>query len=86
MRRPAEQLGDLPADVIPVCAAPGKVFGIEEDLLPAVARHLDEARGVALLRVLRTEADLGKVTKVFRQLLAVGQEAARIAWSRVHHP
>jgi predicted GTPase len=78
-----EQLGESVAAVVPVCTAPGKVYGIDEDLLPAVATRLDEARGVALLRCLRTEADEGKVRKVFQQLLALGQEAARFAWQRM---
>ena len=39
----AEQLGDLKPVVVPVCAAPGKVYGVDEFLLPAVAQRLDEA-------------------------------------------
>jgi predicted GTPase len=78
-----EQLGSEIADAVPVCAAPGKVFGIEEWLLPAVAEQLDEARGVALLRCLRAEVSKERVRKVFRQLAATGKEAARIAWERL---
>src|SRR5262249_13398593 len=65
-----DQLGTYLAAAVPVCTAPGKVYGIEEWLLPALAELLDEARGVALLRVLRAEADAGKVRRVFQQLLA----------------
>ena len=75
-----EQLGDLLAGIVPVCVEKGKVYGIEEFLLPAIAARLDEVVGVALLRVLRAEADTGKVTKVFHQLLASGKEAGRIVW------
>jgi predicted GTPase len=74
-----QHVGEYAAGVIPICAAPGKVYGIEEWLLPAVAEQLDEARGVALLRCLRGEIDENKVRKVFHQLLAAAQEAARIA-------
>ena len=45
----SEQLGAYLAGVIPVCTAPGKVYGLEEWLLPAVAELLDEVHAVALL-------------------------------------
>ena len=75
-----EQFGSEVAEVVPVCAAPGKVFGVEEWLLPAVAEQFDEARGVALLRCLRAEVNKERVRKVFRQLAATGKETARVAW------
>jgi predicted GTPase len=75
-----EQLGDYLAGCVPVCVAPGKVYGIEEWFLPTVVELLDEAHAVALLRCLRAEADAGKIRKVFRQLLAAGTELFRQAW------
>jgi predicted GTPase len=78
-----EQLGPYLAGVVPVCVAPGKVYGVEEGLLPAIAEVLDEVHGVALLRTLRAEADAGKMRKVFHQLLATGKEAARVVWKSV---
>jgi hypothetical protein len=75
-----EQLGDLLAGIVPVCVEKGKVYGIDDFLLPAIAARLDEVVGVALLRALRAEADVGKVTKVFHQLLASGKEAGKIVW------
>jgi predicted GTPase len=77
-----EQLGDLVAEVVPVCLAPGRVYGVEEWLLPAIAERLDEVRGVALLRCLRAEVNKERMRKVFRQLLATGKAAARIAWDK----
>src|SRR5262249_50608460 len=74
------QVGDYAAGVAPVCTARGKVYGIDEWLLPAIAEQLDEAHGVALLRCLRAEIDEGKVRKIFHQLLAVAQEASRTVW------
>jgi predicted GTPase len=74
------QLSDFAAGVLPVCAAPSKVYGVEEWLLPAIAGQLDEARGVALLRCLRAEIDENKVRKIFHQLLAAAKETARIVW------
>ncbi len=77
-----DQFGGKLAAVVPVCVEPGKVFGIEEGLLPALSEKLGEARMVALLRVLRAEADAGKVRRVFDQLLTLGKEAARQLWDR----
>jgi predicted GTPase len=81
-----QALGEFVSGVVPVCTAAGKVYGIDEWLLPAVAERLDEAHGVALLRCLRAEVDTGKVRKVFHQLLAVAREAARVAWQKMHGP
>jgi hypothetical protein len=75
-----EQLGGRVAQVVPVCTASGKVYGIEEWLLPAVAEVLDEVHGVALLRCLRAEVNKARVRRVFHQLLATGKELARITW------
>jgi predicted GTPase len=78
-----QALGEYVSGVVPVCTAAGKVYGIDEWLLPAVAERLDEAHGVALLRCLRAEVDTGKVRKVFQQLLRAGRELARITWDRL---
>jgi uncharacterized protein len=75
-----EQLGEFLVGVVPVCVAPGKVYGVEEWLLPAVVGRLDEVHAVALLRCLKAEVDKVKVRKVFDQLLAVGKEALSMAW------
>jgi predicted GTPase len=75
-----EQLGAYLAGVVPVCSVPGKVYGVEEWFLPALAELLDQAHAVAFLRCLRAETDTGKVRKVFHQLLAAGKEMARIIW------
>ena len=75
-----DQLGDLKPVVIPVCASAGKVYGVDEFLLPAVMQRLDEAHGVAFLRCLRAEKDAGKIRKVFNQMLEAGKAAAQIAW------
>jgi predicted GTPase len=74
------QLGEYLAGAVPVCAAAGKVYGVDEWLWPALAQRLDEVRGVALLRCLKAEADAGKVRRLFHQMLAAGKEAAKITW------
>src|SRR5262249_32909945 len=73
-----EQLGDLLTSVVPVCTAPERLHRIQEELLPALAEQLREARAVALVRCLTAEADQGKVTKVVGQLLAAGGQAAKL--------
>jgi predicted GTPase len=78
-----EQLGESVAGVVPLCTAPGKVFGVEEWLLPALVARLDEVRGVAFLRCLRGEIKKGRIRKVFRQLAATGLAAAQIAYDRL---
>jgi GTP-binding protein EngB required for normal cell division len=74
------QLGDHLDAVVPVCAAEGRVYGVAEELLPALAGRLDEAHGVGLLRCLMAEADAGKVRVIVRQLAAAGREVARAVW------
>jgi predicted GTPase len=74
-----DQLGAFLVDVVPVCTAEGRVFGIQEALLPSLAEQLDEARAVAMLRCLHAEADAGKVRKVFQQLLEAAKQLMRAA-------
>jgi uncharacterized protein len=62
------------AGLIPCCTAEGKVWNVEEALLPAVVNLLGEAKAVALLRCLHAEADEGKIKKVFGQLWAAGRK------------
>ena len=81
-----QQLGGLNPVVIPVCTAAGKVYGVDEFLLPAVMQKLDEAHGVAFLRCLRAEKDAGKVRKVFSQMLEAGKAAAQIMWQNIGQP
>lgn len=76
-----EQLGQYLVGVIPVCVAEGKVYGVEEELLPAVTRLLDQSRAVAMLRCLHAEADMNKVRKVFDQVMASGKQLVKALWS-----
>lgn len=81
-----DQLQQYLAGCVPVCDAPGKIYGIEEWLLPTMVELLDEAHAVGLIRCLRAEADTGKVRKIFRQLLAIGKEVSRVLWQEAHKP
>lgn len=77
-----EQLGEHLSTVVPACAAPGKEFGVQEALVPGIITLLEQARAVALVRVLRAEADSGKVKKTFQQLLTVGTEILSAWWTQ----
>ncbi len=81
-----ELLADQLAGLVPVCTAPGKVYGIEEWCLSAITALLDDAHAVALLRCLRNETDTGKVRRVFQQLLASSREAALAIWEHYRSP
>ena len=81
-----EQLGDAVVAVVPVCTTPGRVWGIDEALLPVLAARLDEVHAVSLLRCLHAEADTRKVRKVFDQLLTVGKTLARAVWQDLKAP
>jgi predicted GTPase len=78
-----EQLGEYLKGVVPVCTAPGKVYGVEESLLPAVAELLDEGHAVGLLRCIRAEIDTRKIRKVFQQLRTLARDAARVLWQHL---
>lgn len=81
-----ETLGEFVVGIAPVCVAEGKVFGVEESLLPAVASLLGEARSVALLRLLRAEYDATRARKVFQQLIEVGKIAGKALWQSWNQP
>jgi predicted GTPase len=73
-----EQLGTHLAAVVPVRADAGKVYGIEEAVLPAVTQLVGHAQAVAMLRCLHNEVDARKVRRVFDQLFAAGKQFVRI--------
>jgi predicted GTPase len=75
-----DQMGEHLVGAVPVCTAPGKVYGIEEWLLPTLLELLDDAKAVGLLRCLRAEVDAGNVKKVLSQLLAVTRQAGVALW------
>jgi predicted GTPase len=78
-----EQLGEYLAGILPVCTEQGKVYGVEESLLPAVTELLDEAHAVGLLRCIRAEIDTEKVRRVFRQLKDLAFSGALVLWQNL---
>jgi predicted GTPase len=79
----ADQFGPRLAAIVPICGTAGKVYGIDEELLPVLVEKLGEARAVAFLRVLRAEADAGKTRKVVEQMMRAGKEIVNIVWQNV---
>ncbi len=67
--------GEGLASIVPVCTdrERGRVFGIEEWLLPTISLQLDEARACSLVRSLHHDHDRLKAWRVFSQLVASGQ-------------
>jgi hypothetical protein len=74
-----EQLSGHLAELAAVCVAEGKVFGVQEELLPLMVRELDEAHAVAFVRCVQAEANTGKALKVVKQLLRLAMQAGRAA-------
>jgi uncharacterized protein len=78
-----EQFGNSLACAVPACTDPHKVYGVEEWVLPALLALVDEARAVALLRCLRAEADVEKIKKVVRQIVAAGNQVLSFAVAKM---
>ncbi|MBC8113094.1 MAG: 50S ribosome-binding GTPase, partial [Candidatus Saccharimonas sp.] len=70
-----QAVGEGLASVVPVCTdrERGRVFGIEEWLLPTISLQLDEARACSLVRSLHHDHDRLKAWQVFSQLVASGR-------------
>jgi len=67
--------GEGLATAVPVCTdrERGRVYGIDEWLLPAISLQLDEARACSLVRSLHHDHDRMKAWRVFSQLIASGR-------------
>jgi predicted GTPase len=81
-----EQLGLGVLDVYPVCTAAGREFGLTDGLVPAMAAHMDHARGSALLRVFHLEGKADAGRKAVGQLVNAGREALKILWESAKKP
>lgn len=68
-----EQFGGGFMNVVPVCSAEGKAWGIKEELMPEIVELLGEARAVSFIRCLEAEADEGRIRMVMDQLLSAGK-------------
>lgn len=75
-----EALGNRLA-VVPVCTQPGKVYGVEEILLPLIVGVLDESRGIALLRTIKNESDARILNRLWDQLWHAGEQILEVLLS-----
>jgi uncharacterized protein len=69
-----ELFGGKVTEVVPVCSAAGKDYGVRDVLAAEMARHLDSARGVGLLRALHLEGLIDHTRKTIGQVVNVGKE------------
>ena len=68
-----EQVGERASDIVPVCGREGERFGVKEGLIPALASHLDHARGTAVLKAFDAEASTGQYEKIGAQVVEGGR-------------
>jgi len=75
-----ELFGASLVSVIPVCTSARKerVWGVVEELMPALMSQLSDAQSVALLRAFEKELDRDRMKLLFRQLKRSGSELLRI--------
>ena len=71
-----ETLGTKLSSAVPVVTdrEHGRIYGIEEWLLPTIALHLDDARAVSLVRSLHHEYDQQRIWQVVSQFLRAGRQ------------
>lgn len=71
-----ETLGEKLSTAVPVVTdrERGRVYGIEEWLLPTIALHLDDARAVSLVRSLHHEYDQQRTWQVVSQFIRAGRQ------------
>jgi hypothetical protein len=74
-----DDVGEHVTAIVPVCLVPGKIWGIDEELLPRMLEKLGEARAVAFVRLLHREAKSDGVGKALSQLWRSGKELLRAA-------
>ena len=69
-----QTFGDRVTSMIPVCTdrEHGRVFGVDEYLLPTISLLLDEARAVSLVRSIHRNYDQRRVWQVVEQLMSAG--------------
>ncbi|MGF1578639.1 MAG: GTPase family protein [Gemmataceae bacterium] len=68
-----EQLAGYVSGVIPARLDEGNAYGVDEFLLPAITKVLQEGRAVAMLRVLHQEADDQKFQRILGQVYEGGK-------------
>ena len=72
----SETLGASLSAVVPVVTdrEHGRVYGLEEWMLPTIALHLEDARAVSLVRTLHREYDRQRTWQVVSQFIQAGRQ------------
>jgi predicted GTPase len=78
-----EQLGSRVLEAVPACARMGESFGITEELVPAIAAQLDDARGAAILRAFHVQGNADHFKKLGHQLVEGGKKALGMLWENL---
>ena len=68
----AADLAVPPADVIPVCLLPERIYNVEEALVPAMLDRLPAAQRVKYVRCLRQQRDEQYWLRLWQQTCAAG--------------
>ena len=69
---------------VPVCARQGEVFGVAEELAPALADQFHDARATSLLKVFHAEGAADRYRKLGEQILSGGKQALKILWENLN--
>ncbi len=71
-----QTFGERLASIVPVCTdrEHGRVFGVDEYLLPTLLLLLDEARAVSLVRSIHRDYDQQRAWQVVSQLISAGSK------------
>lgn len=71
-----QAVGEGLQSIVPLCAdrEHGRVYGVDEWLLPSIIVQLDDARAVSLVRSLHQDYDRQKLKKTVSQLLEAGKQ------------
>ena len=75
-----EQVGERATEYVPVCARENETFNVRDGLVPAIAAHLDTARGAAVLKAFDAAGSEGQLGKLGQQLLDGGKAALGVLW------
>lgn len=75
-----ELFGHRLETVVPVCTARdrGRVYGIAEELVPAMTALLPEARAVSLVKTLHADQLEGRFSQILSQAVNVGRQAIEL--------
>jgi predicted GTPase len=78
-----EQLGERVAGIVPVCLAQGKIWGVDEELIPLLTTQLSDAKSVALLRTIKNEIEADSMNRLLSQLKHAGLGGLKVLWESI---